>query len=111
MARSVGFECIKGWRPILARFLERFEAALADLPPDVRDDFQIVQIKQEFGRLTIYLSTEGTAEMQAAIEEAADTSLVTCEVCSAPGVLDSRHGWTSVRCASHESWSRVDDRY
>jgi len=41
MARSVGFECFKGWRPILGRFLERFEAAIAALPPDAQDDFQI----------------------------------------------------------------------
>jgi len=109
MARSVGFECFKGWRPILARFLERFEAAIAALPPDTRDDFQIDQIKQKFGRLTIYLSKEGTPEMKAAIAEAGDVSMVTCEVCSAPGVLADRNAYTSVRCAQHEDWTRFDD--
>jgi hypothetical protein len=35
MARSVGFECFKGWRPILGRLLERLEGAIAQQPIDL----------------------------------------------------------------------------
>jgi hypothetical protein len=35
-------------------------------------------------------------------------SIATCEVCSAPGQLADRNGWTSVKCADHENWSRLD---
>jgi hypothetical protein len=108
LARSVGFECFGGWQPILARLLERLEAMVAELPADTRQDFRIEQIKQKFGRLLVYLAKEGTVEMQAAIEEAGDASVVTCEVCSAPGQLADRNGWISVRCPKHETWSRLD---
>jgi hypothetical protein len=108
LARSVGFECFGGWQPILIRLLDRLEAVIAAQPVDARGDFDIVQIKQKFGRLLVYLSKEGTAEMKAAIQEAEDASVVTCEVCSAPGRLAERNAWWSVRCIAHETWSRLD---
>jgi hypothetical protein len=65
-------------------------------------------MKQKFGRLLVYVSKEGTPGMKAAIDEAEEASTTTCEVCSAPGVLADRNGWTSVKCAEHEDWSRMD---
>lgn len=105
---TVGFECFKGWRPILGRLLERLEGAIAQQPAEAQGDFRIVQIKQKFGRLQIYLSKTATPEMRAAIDEAEEESRTTCEVCSAPGQLVDRNGWTSVKCADHEDWSRMD---
>jgi hypothetical protein len=109
LASAVEFECFGGWQPILAHFLERLEAAVAQLSADSRRDFHIERIRQKFGRLLVRLSKEGTAEMRAAIEEAENASVVTCEVCSAPGQLADRNGWTSVKCSRHENWSRIDD--
>ena len=111
LARSVGFECFKGWRPILGRLLERLEGAIAQQPVEAQSDFRIVQIKQKFGRLRVYLSKEATPEMRAAIDEAEEESTTTCEVCSAPGRLVDRSGWTSVKCADHENWSRMDGAF
>jgi hypothetical protein len=108
LARSVGFESLKGWRPILGRLFERLEGTIAQQPVEARGDFRIVQIKQKFGRLRVYLSKEATPEMRAAIDEAEEESTTTCEVCSAPGRLVDRSGWTSVKCAAHEDWSRLD---
>jgi hypothetical protein len=70
LARSVGFECFKGWRPILGRLLERLEGVIAQQPVEARDDFRILQIKQKFGRLRVHLSKAATPEMRAAIDEA-----------------------------------------
>lgn len=108
LARSVGFECFGGWRPILARLLDRLEAACVALPAEVRGDFHISQIKQKFGRLAVQLSNKGSAEMLAAVQEAEEVSVVTCEVCSAPGRLAERNAWWSARCAEHGNWSRLD---
>ena len=108
LARSVGFECFKGWRPILGRLLERLEGAIVRQPAEARGDFRIVQIKQKFGRLRVYLSRTATPEMRVAIDEAEAESTVTCEVCSSPGQIVDRNGWTSVKCADHENWSRLD---
>ncbi|HZL19986.1 MAG TPA: hypothetical protein VFG23_19790 [Polyangia bacterium] len=109
LARSVGFACFGGWQNILARLLDRLEAASVAQPVDARGTFHILDIKQKFGRLTIRLSKEGTPEMQDAVREAEEASVVTCEVCSLPGRLAERNAWWSVRCAKHESWSRLDE--
>lgn len=108
LVRSVGFACFGGWRNILARLLERLEAASVALPVDARGTFHILDIKQKFGRLTVRLSEEGTAEMRDALREAEEASAVTCEVCSAPGRLAERNAWWCVRCAKHENWSRLE---
>jgi hypothetical protein len=71
----------------LAHLFERLEPAVAGLPPDSRRDFHIERIRQKFGRLQVRLSEEGTPEMRAAIDEAENASVVTCEVCGAPGSL------------------------
>jgi hypothetical protein len=49
--------------------------------------------------------------MRAAIDEAEEESIAACEVCSAPGQLADRNGWTSVKCADHENWSRLDGAF
>ena len=108
LARSVGFECFRGWQPILAHLFERLEPAVAEFTADSRGDLHIERIRQKFGRLQVRLSDQGPAEMRAAIEEAENASVVTCEVCGAPGELADRRGWTAVRCARHENWSRLD---
>jgi hypothetical protein len=104
-ASSTVFECHKGWRPLLGRLLEKLEVAIAKEAPETRADFRVVQIQQRFGHLMVDLSTEPTPEMKAAIEEASAASASTCEICSAPGRMADRSGWTAVRCSAHEQWS------
>jgi hypothetical protein len=88
-----GIEIHAGWRSIMERLLERLEAAIAAQPPDQRDRFRIVQIKEKFGRLTVYLASEATHEMGAALREAEEASIVTCEICGVPGRLAERNAW------------------
>jgi hypothetical protein len=107
-ARAVarwGIECWQGWRPIMERLLDRLEAAIGSQPMDRRDRYRIVQIKEKLGVLTVYLASEGTAEMKAAINAAADESVRTCELCGEPGVLAERRAWWAVRCSAHEDWN------
>jgi hypothetical protein len=111
LARSAGgFGCFGGWFSILAHLLERLEAAAAQLPAERRGDFKIERIEQKFGYLVVYLSHEGTTEMQAAIDEARNACVITCEVCGAPGTLAARDGWISVKCSRHENWSPLEDQ-
>lgn len=46
--------------------------------------------------------------MTAAIDEAGEASLVTCEAYGAPGRLAERRLFWSVKCAVHESWTPLD---
>jgi hypothetical protein len=108
MAQSVGIACFKGWQPILTRLLERLEATIAQQPAATRRGFKIKEIRQKFGTLTVYLS-KAPPEVQAVLDEAHAASMVTCEVCGAPGRLADRRGWTSVKCDAHENWTRFDD--
>jgi hypothetical protein len=108
IARTTSFSCFGGWKPIVVRLLERLSLVVQELPSDERRAFKVVEIRQKFGTLTVYLSGGPTPAMWAAIGEASEASMVTCEVCGAPGALADRHGWTSVRCEAHENWSRFD---
>lgn len=103
-----GIECNAGWRKLIERFLERFEAAIRAETVSERHRFRIEDIKEKFGRLTIYLASAGTPEMIAAIQDASDESTGTCDVCSAPGQLADRNGWFATRCPGHERWTRWD---
>ena len=79
---------------------DKLEAAIRAQPADRRDAFRIVQLKEKFGRLTVYQDQLGTTEMRAAIEEAGEASIVTCEICGEPGRLAERNVFWSVKCAS-----------
>jgi hypothetical protein len=101
---SWGIDIVAGWREVLERLLERLEMAIAAQPGDERDRFRVLQIKEKYGRLTVYLASEGTPEMEAALEAATEESALTCEVCGASGRLAKREAWWSTRCGAHETW-------
>lgn len=108
IARTAGFSCFEGWKPIIVRLLGRLSLIVKELPSDERQTFAVVEIRQKFGTLTVYLSGGPTASMSEAIDEASEASMATCKVCGAAGTLADRKGWMSVRCQAHESWSRFD---
>ena len=102
-----GLDINVGWRSIMERLLVRLEAVIAAQPVDERDRFRILQVKEKFGRLTVY-TADSTPEMDAAIQEASEESIRTCEVCGAPGVLEERQAWWSPRRKGHETWRPWD---
>ena len=100
---------------ILERLLGRLEAEIAAQPMDYRERFQILQIKEKFGQLTVYLA-DSTRDMDAVIRAPADESTRTCEVCGAPGELKQRDYWWAPRCGEHavcgrgcEGWSAAGE--
>jgi hypothetical protein len=97
-----GIEIQAGWRSIMERLLARLEAEIAAQPVEQRDRFRIVQAKEKLWRLTVYLADSATRDMYAAIQEASDQSIRTCEVCGAPGELAARGptGWMPPRCGA-----------
>jgi hypothetical protein len=103
-----GIEIHAGWRTIMERLLEGLEAAIVARPAEERDRYRIVQIKEKFGRLTVYLASEPPVEMSALLEAAAEESIVTCEVCGAPGQLAERTAWWATRCPAHGTWTPWD---
>ena len=110
IARTAGFSCFEGWKPIIVRLLGHLSLVVKELPSDERQTFAVVEIRQKLGTLTVYLSGGPTPAMSEAIDAAREASIVTCEVCGAPGSLAERGGWISVKCDLHENWSRFDPR-
>lgn len=77
-----GFECEKGWFPLIERTLKRLSLLREQLP----EHFEIVQIKEKFGGLRIY-TTCGIESAWDIIREAEIKSYNICEVCGEKGEL------------------------
>lgn len=77
-------ECGCGWFPLLLDLCKKLEAVNQTLPEE--DRCKVVQIKEKFGGLRVYLYAE-TDEMNGAVEEAENKALETCELCAYPGSL------------------------
>ena len=99
-----GFDIGDGWFSIVDRLSARLSADAS---------LHVWQLKEKFGRLTVYFCDgDETAASSldtmtdAALDEAADESMRTCEVCGQPGNRDKRRHWVSVRC---ETCRQIDD--
>jgi len=91
------FGCGEGWRKLLTHLCETIEPIIAAMPEGERVGAQ--QVKEKFGTLRFYMSGY-VPEIEKAISAAEASSLVTCERCGAPGVLDSDrpYVWVTVKC-------------
>jgi len=88
------FSVSDGWFSILYNLSEKLEAM------DGVSDVRVVQIKEKFGGLRFYLSSE-TAEMSDAIDKAETASYYSCELCGGPGKLRHDLGWVTTLCEAH----------
>ena len=73
-----GIECDKGWKKLYQPIIDYIEDYNKDKEGD--DRIEILQIKEKFGYLTIYVSKK-TDELRSMIEDAEADSYHTCEVC------------------------------
>lgn len=95
-AKNVG----PGWHPIL----RDLEAVLNQIDPD----FELLQVKEKFGGLRYYASTELSGDesdqFHTEIRMAEERSVRTCEECGKPGEsYSSRHGYLKTLCSTHQS--------
>ena len=98
-----------GWHLVVEKAIERIDAAVAGLP---RGSLQIVQIKEKFAGLRLYvewaaLLPEVAAKVQEAIDLAEARSYCTCETCGAVGRLYDDDGWFTTRCDRHAEGAPV----
>ena len=85
------FECGPGWHPLVKDALTRIEA-LGNANLDV------LQVKEKFGGLRIYLSLDND-ETDAIITEAEQEALKTCEACGSRESVELRGGgWLQTLC-------------
>jgi hypothetical protein len=93
---NFGIECGKGWLPLLEALLERLSSLNIE-------GLQIVQIKEKFGMLRVYI--DGTTDKVRALVAAAEKlSGTICESCGREGKLRGR-GWCYTNCDTcHAVW-------
>lgn len=99
-----GISCGDGWFEILRRFAE----ALEQSTPLDQALPQVVQIKQKFGDMRIYVvnpSVDGRPQdpeivetVHTMIQELEEMSHTICETCGRPGELRTDIGWWRVSC-------------
>jgi len=100
---AFGLEVGDGWFDILWRLSEALEAEINALPPS--DDLpRAVQVKEKYGEIRVYLSSE-TDTMTRAIEQAEAESAITCESCGLRGTLRGTH-WVITLCDLCEAEKR-----
>lgn len=91
-------ECGDGWNEIIYELCEKLEKIAVR---ENRDEHQASQIKEKYGSLRFYMSSE-TNEMSELIRDAENLSRKTCEVCGKAGstIIDAR-GWMTTTCDRH----------
>lgn len=97
MAWGVNVEA--GWHDIIYDLSKKLEEIILAMPADQRKQFRASQVKEKYGTLRFYMTSE-TAEMSALINEAEAKSEVTCEFCGADGSISEIGGWVKTLCSS-----------
>ena len=94
-----GFSHGDGWFDILWRLCENLEPLVTEAEKVSGCPFEVLQVKEKFGGLRLYVS-HLTEAIWARIEEAELESLRTCELCGDPG-RRREGGWIQTLCESH----------
>jgi hypothetical protein len=100
-AMGRGFAHGNGWFDILWRLFEDLEPLVANFEQASGNQFEVVQVKEKFGGLRVYVNDANDAIRQH-IEAAIQESLHTCEVC---GQLGKQHSgdWSRTLCEEHDA--------
>lgn len=93
------FECGDGWVDILLEAATQLNDHIQTLPDDVRQDVVVLQVKEKYGTLRIYVSYY-TEEIDNIVKEAEKKSCKTCETCGKEGKLRGSR-WFYTACDKH----------
>ena len=94
-----GFTNDDAWFDILWRLCEDLEPLVAKFEQASGSQFEVLQVKEKFGGLRIYVSDADDAIRQR-LEAAIQESFHTCEVCGQRGER-REGGWTKTLCDEH----------
>ncbi len=94
---TVSFECYPGWADLLSALFTWLE----EIAPD--REWSPRQIKEKYGTLRFYWHGDLPERAVEIIKAAEHLSGHICELCGAPGMLRSQHGWWTTRCHEHKN--------
>lgn len=90
---AFGYDCGKGWYPLIDELMSKLQVLNEEKYPDL----QVVQVKEKWGLLTVYL-TYYYPEAEKLIDEYRDKSAKICEICGNPSTVRLVSGWYSSIC-------------
>lgn len=94
---AFGYECGEGWYPLIEELFTKLDKLITTCYPELISIFEITQVKEKWGRLTIYTST-GNDEIWDLIDKYSRLSETICEKCGKPGEMHLVNGWYSTLC-------------
>ena len=94
-----GFDLRPGWETLVHCLCHVLECEIKRLPEEVRADVQCAQVKEKFGGLRFYMTSQSPA-MDGAISVAESMSFHLCETCGKPG-KPRQGGWILTLCDEH----------
>lgn len=89
------FACGDGWFNIIDELSSKLSTDINNIPT-------AEQVKEKFGTLRFYVDNATDIQYKF-IDEAERKSRITCEVCSAPGKLDTNRSWLKTLCDIHKN--------
>jgi hypothetical protein len=94
---SYGFQCHPGWAPLLYDLLGELERLIVERPELA--DMRVLQIKEKFGVLKIYVSDHASSDdVWNLLERYQQASSEVCERCGEPGELIHTDFWARTAC-------------
>ena len=94
---SFGFEHGNGWFQLIWDLCLDIERILKVAPKHIREQFEVIQVKEKFGTLSFYCNI-GTDEIFDRVNQAEEESAHICEECGSHEGKLYGNGWLKVRC-------------
>jgi hypothetical protein len=88
----ISFDCGDGWKDIIDRLLSKINDEM------VRIDTHVLQVKEKFGGLRVYLGRENDS-MSEAIRGAEKEATKTCETCGTKEDVKTEGSWLKTLCS------------
>ena len=89
-------DCGDGWYNLIYELFEKIESMYKTKNISL-DKFTVVQIKEKYGELRVYTTTN-LQEVHRLIDKYERLSSSICEECGGKGVLHSKHGYLKTLC-------------
>jgi len=102
---AVGISCPKGWRNEVWNAIEKIEA----IANETGTKPQIVQIKEKFGGLRLYVYGDNEEGIRQIVKQAENNCYHICEACGKDGRIRQDIPWYSTLCDEHYLEVKKDD--
>ncbi len=102
LGHNSGFNCWSGWYSIINDMLATMDHSMS-----VPFDLKVVQIKEKFGTLRVYIAPRDPYT-QGIIDMAETISKHICERCGEPGEMRTGIGWHKTLCLNHYTCRKLE---